>query len=90
MAGGVPYPYLLDFFQSPAGGTTTPAALYRLLEYVGVPSQFVQTETFINPTNAAAAGKPLVLSALQPHLPLPRAGTGSTSTRFTPRTCSTA
>ena len=30
--------------------------LYRLLEYVGVPSRFVQTETFINPNNAATSG----------------------------------
>ncbi len=46
-AGGVPYPYLLNFFQSTCAD--------RLLEYVGVPSQFVQTETFINPTNCSGS-----------------------------------
>jgi hypothetical protein len=51
----VPYPYLLGFFQSAASLTTGQAPqLYRLLEYVGVPSRFVQTETFINPTNASS------------------------------------
>ena len=32
--------------------------LYRLLEYVGIPSRFVQAETFINPTNANGGSHP--------------------------------
>jgi hypothetical protein len=49
-AGGVPYPYLLGIFQSGLSSASTAPQLYRLLEYVGVPSRFVQTETFINPS----------------------------------------
>ena len=56
---GVPYPYLLNFFHSSAGSASGVAPqLYRILEYVGVPSPFVQSETFINPSTAStgAAG----------------------------------
>jgi hypothetical protein len=46
----VPYPQLAGLFQSEASTTTgTAPQLYRILEYVGVPSRFVGTETFANP-----------------------------------------
>ncbi len=54
-----PYPYLLPFFASEKSAATnagTAPQLYRLLEYVGVPSRFVQTETFINPNSFGSAG----------------------------------
>ncbi len=58
----VPYPYLLNFFQSTGtnstGATELGPQLYRILEYVTVPSPFVQTETFVNPATSStgAAG----------------------------------
>ena len=54
----VPYPYLLNFFQSgqSSANPATAPQLYRLLEYVTVPSPFVQTETFVNPNTASLPG----------------------------------
>ena len=48
----VPYPYLLNLFQSSMSISNTAPQLYRILEYVTVPSPFVQTETFVNPLTA--------------------------------------
>ena len=46
-----PYPHLLDFFQSSVPSTTAGASpqFHRILEYLGVPSPFVGTETWANP-----------------------------------------
>jgi len=49
---GTSYPHLLDFGQQSVVNGTTPLQLHRILDYVGVPSRFVGTETFINPNTA--------------------------------------
>ena len=47
---GVPYPHLLNFFQSnPSTSAGTSPQFHRILEYLGVPSPFVATETWTNP-----------------------------------------
>jgi hypothetical protein len=46
---GQPFRHLPSFFEPTS-------QLYRVLEYVNVPSRFVSSETQIDPTNAAAAG----------------------------------
>ena len=38
-------------------GPATSPQLYRILEYVTVPSPFVQTETFVNPDTASTGGR---------------------------------
>ena len=44
--------HLLNFFEVTGdGGSNSPTAFYRLLEYVHVPSPFIGTETEINPTS---------------------------------------
>ncbi len=48
----VRYPHLLDFFQSSSGGSST-AELHRVLDQLGVPSPFVGTDVWANPTMAA-------------------------------------
>jgi hypothetical protein len=56
---GVPYPHLMNFFQStpsmPAGASPQ---FHRILEYVGVPSPFVGTETWLNPSYTADPFQP--------------------------------
>ena len=56
MAGQyVPYPHLLNFFQSgPTTGGTGTAQFHRILEYLGTPSPFVGTEIWTNPTSAVS------------------------------------
>jgi len=55
-----PFSHLMNFFRTSnknAAGTTLPLSqsgivgLYRVLDYVHVPSRFVGTETWMNPTN---------------------------------------
>ncbi|MGA2031103.1 MAG: hypothetical protein ABSG68_02500, partial [Thermoguttaceae bacterium] len=53
--GPVPHPHLLNFFVSSGTAGAAPQ-LHRILEYVDVPSRFVQTEVQMNP--AAATGNP--------------------------------
>ena len=50
-ANNVPYPHLLNFFQSEKRGDPAHSSpqLHRLLEYVGVPSRFVGTQLQGNP-----------------------------------------
>lgn len=51
---GHTFAYLPNFFHTPTDPTATRSPhLYRLLEYVGVPSRFVDTETYLNPAFAA-------------------------------------
>lgn len=45
-----PYKHLLNFFLSKEGNPQGAPYFYRLLEYVHVPSRFVDTETYLNPT----------------------------------------
>ena len=52
----LPYPHLLNFFDSST--TTVAPELHRLLDYVGVPSRFVDSETQACPTNTAAGTPP--------------------------------
>ena len=56
---GVPYPHLMNFFQSapstPAGSSPQ---FHRSLEYLGVPSPFVATEIWANPAMATAPSLP--------------------------------
>ena len=51
----VPYPHLLNFFQSgDAAGTVKPSPqFHRILEYLNVPSWFTGTEVQVNPTKAS-------------------------------------
>ncbi len=53
----VPYPHLMNFFQSTASTATGAASspqFHRILDFVGVPSPFVGTETWINPNYCAS------------------------------------
>jgi hypothetical protein len=53
----VPYPHLMNFFESAAADSTGAAAqFYRILDYVGVPSPFTGTEIQANPSNASGNG----------------------------------
>ena len=56
----VVFPHLNNFFFSDPSGTPGAAAAnwYRLLEFVGVPSRFVGTETFGNPQLLATPNNP--------------------------------
>ena len=45
-----PFPHLMNFFASGSG--STPEELHRILEYLGVPSPFVGTDVWANPTSA--------------------------------------
>ena len=51
----VPYPHLLNFFQSgDAAGTVKPSPqFHRILEYLNVPSWYTGTEVQVNPTAAS-------------------------------------
>jgi hypothetical protein len=48
----VPFKHLANFFLSGNGTPGTASYLYRLLEYVHVPSRFVDTETYLAPASA--------------------------------------
>jgi hypothetical protein len=48
-----PFPHLLNFFNSDTPGSNNNAELHRLLEYVDVPSRFVDTEIQVNPNTAS-------------------------------------
>jgi hypothetical protein len=50
----VPYPHLLNFFQSDVSTSSLSPQFHRILEYLGVPSPFIGTETWANPTMATA------------------------------------
>ena len=50
----VPYPHLLNFFQSEATGTTTSPQFHRILEYLNVPSWYTGTD--IQAAPGAASG----------------------------------
>ena len=51
----MPYPHLLNFFWSERSGHANAPQLYRLFEYVNVPSRFVGTSVQADPAKAAAA-----------------------------------
>ena len=55
----LPFPHLANFFQTAhtprAGGPHNAPLLYRLLDYVGVPSPFIYTEIQIPPARAAGS-----------------------------------
>jgi hypothetical protein len=53
-----PFSHLMNFFPSGLTGSSTNPPneeLHRMFEYLGVPSAFVGSETWANPTSAAAA-----------------------------------
>jgi hypothetical protein len=57
----VPYPHLLNFFESTprgAAGAETSPQIHRILEYIHVPSKFVGTEVQANPQVAADTTAP--------------------------------
>jgi hypothetical protein len=62
--GGQPYPHLLNLFETvdnpppPATPTVWAPKLYRLFDFVGVPSPFVATELIANPTYAMQEPNP--------------------------------
>ena len=56
-SGQVPYPHLLNFFESGKSSQAGIAAqFHRLLAYVGVPSRFANTQLQMNPTPAMNTG----------------------------------
>jgi len=60
-ADSVPYPHLLNFFESAARGATgadTSPQIHRILEYIHVPSKFVGTEVQASPQVAADTTAP--------------------------------
>ncbi len=44
------YGHLLDFFYTQQATATSAGAIYRVFDYLGVPSKFVGTETWLEPT----------------------------------------
>ncbi len=50
----VPYPHLMNFFQSGKSDTNDSPQFHRMLEYLGVPSPFIGTGTWANPTSAVS------------------------------------
>ncbi len=55
----LPYRHLLNFFLSSNAATNGQAPyFYRLLDYVGVPSRFVGTDTVLNPVPLSSGGFP--------------------------------
>jgi hypothetical protein len=66
----VPYPHLMNFFQSTASNVTGPTGspqFHRILEYLSVPSPFVGTETWASPPLSPAP--PPYASVASPYLP---------------------
>ena len=83
----VPYPHLLNFFestQSSKSSTASPARLaaqlHRLFAYVGVPSRFANAQLQIPPVAAATGGNAFLPYALQPDFPIP--GTGPHQSQY--------
>ncbi len=56
LPASLPYPCLLNFFESVDAGGAISSKLYRLLDYVYVPSHFVGTEILANPKYATGGG----------------------------------
>jgi hypothetical protein len=48
---GLPFPHLLSFLHS---NSSSPAMLYRILDFVNVPSRFVGTDVQVDPTAASS------------------------------------